>query len=69
VVFFGAVLRIFRVEFVRTLNTGTNVPVFPLVFFRGICFFVLSGVLGIFDSGLILEMYVVLLYFPFKNAV
>ena len=46
-------------------------PVWPLLFFftRSGVFLFLSGVLGFFDSGQILEMYVVLLYFPFKNTV
>jgi len=51
-------------------------PVLRLLFFSqdlGVfCFIWGSGVfvenLGFFDSGQILQMYVVLLYFPFKNG-
>jgi len=41
-------------------------PMLPLLF-SGVS--VSSGVLGFFDSGQILGMYVVLLHFPFKNTV
>jgi len=52
-------------------------PVLPLMFFSldlfFFCFIWRSGDfienLGFFDSGQILEKYVVLLYFPFKNTV
>ena len=50
-------------------SVATAVFLLDLGFF---CFIWGSGVfvenLGCFDSGQILEMYVVLLYFPFKNT-
>jgi len=53
---------------------GDNRPVLPvLFFFTGSGVFLFYGVfienLGFFDAGQILEMYVVLLYFPFKDTV
>jgi len=61
--------------FVSTISLGTSVA--TAVFFSldlGVfCFVWGSEVfiknLGFFDSGQILEMYVVLLYFPFMNTV
>jgi len=55
----------------------TTEPVLPLLFFftrSGVFYFVWgSGVfienLGFFDSDQILEMYVVLLYFPFDSRI
>ena len=67
------------VMYLNLVNARTShvEPVLPLLFFLldlgFFCFLWGSGFfienLGFFDSGQILEMYVVLLYFPFNNTV
>jgi len=42
-----------------------NIWGFPVS--SGVLGFLLKKIWGLFDSGQILEMYVALLYFPFKN--
>jgi len=62
---------------IEYIDTIVGIDVATAVFFSldlfFFCFIWGSGVfienLGFFDSGQILEMYVVLLYFPFKNTV
>jgi len=70
---FSKLASIMRLSKHFTHETSVATAVFFSLDLGFFCFIWGSGVLiknlGFFDSGQILEIYAVLLYFPFKNAV